>query len=144
MKHYQLTNHPVGTIREMWALSWPLMLGLLSGSLMLFIDRLLLAQYSQEAMNAGVMAGLAYWLMLIVPSSICSISEVLAGRLHGEGRNREIGSAVWQMVLVALLFAPLLWVASLFYLPLFFTIRAMRGMKVSIFNLLCSFRPYFV
>jgi len=60
---YQLTRHPVGSKSEIWAISWPLMLGFCSNSLMLFCDRLFLAHYSLEAMNAhaGAVGG---WCML--------------------------------------------------------------------------------
>jgi len=42
---YQLTRHPIGSLKEIWSISWPLILGLLTMSIMLFTDRLLLARY---------------------------------------------------------------------------------------------------
>lgn len=104
---YQLTKHPIGSVREIWAMSWPLMLGLISTSLMMFCDRLMLSWYSPLSLNAGASGGMANYIFAVVPISICSISEVLAGRLNGEGKLAETGKAVWQMVWFALMLLPL-------------------------------------
>jgi multidrug resistance protein, MATE family len=105
-KAYQLTHHPIGSKREFWALTWPLMIGLLSSTFMLFADRLLLARWNPMALNAAVTSGMAYYLFLVIPMGIVEIAEVLVGRLHGEERSREIGSAVWQMVWLAIALLP--------------------------------------
>lgn len=106
-KTYQLTQHPSGSKREFWALTWPLMIGLLSSTCMLFADRLLLARWNPLALNAAVTGGMAYYLFLVIPLGIVEIAEVLVGRLHGEERHREIGSAVWQMVWLSVALLPL-------------------------------------
>lgn len=103
---YQLTQHPVGSKREFWAMTWPLMIGLISSTLMMFIDRLFLAHFDPLALNAAASGGIAYYMFLVIPMGIASISEVLVGRLHGENRFSEIGSAAWQMVLFSLLLLP--------------------------------------
>lgn len=117
---YQLTKHPVGTISEIWTLAWPLMMGLMSTCLMIFVDRLLLAWYAPAALNAAANAGMAYYLLLVIPLSICAISEVLTGRLHGSKEPKEIGAAVWQMVWLAVLTLPLFWLAAICLPPFLF------------------------
>lgn len=102
----QLTQYPSGSKREFWLITWPLMLGLLSWTLMLFIDRLFLARWDPLALNAVVTSGLAYYLVLVMPLAIVEISEVLTGRLNGQARHSEVGSAAWQMVLFSLALIP--------------------------------------
>lgn len=104
---YQLTKYAVGSKREFWAMTWPLMLGLISSTLMLFVDRLFLAHFDPLALNAAASAGIAYYMFLVVPMGIAAISEVLVGRLHGKEENSAIGSATWQMIWFSLMLFPL-------------------------------------
>jgi multidrug resistance protein, MATE family len=82
------------------------MIGILSSTVMLFVDRLFLARWNPLALNAAVSGGMAYYIFLVIPMGIVEISEVLVGRLHGEERHKEIGAAAWQMVWVALFLLP--------------------------------------
>lgn len=104
---YQLTKYPVGSIRESLTVSWPLILGLLSMSIMLFVDRLLLSRYSVNDLAAASSSGTASYAFLVLPISIASISEVFVGRYHGEERHGEIGKPIWQMLWFSLMMVPL-------------------------------------
>ena len=115
---YQLTQYPIGTIREIWTISWPLILSLFSMSLMLFTDRLLLSRYSLVDLNSAASAGTASWMFLVLPISIVAISEVFVGRYHGEERHSELGKPVWQMIWFSVMMIPLFWMIAL-VLPFF-------------------------
>lgn len=117
---YQLTRFPIGSKREFWAMSWPLMIGLLSSSLMIFVDRLFLARYHPQALNAVVTSSLAYYMFIVIPLAIVEIAEVVTGRLHGEERHKEIGSAVWQMVLLSIFLVPIFLIIAYFAPSLLF------------------------
>jgi MATE family multidrug resistance protein len=88
------------------------MLSLLSSTLMLFIDRLFLARWNPLALNAALTGGMAYYMFLVIPMGIVEISEVLVGRLHGEERHRETGTAAWQMIWTSLGLLPFFLLAS--------------------------------
>jgi len=138
---YQLTTHPVGSKREFWTLTWPLMVGLLSSTAMLFIDRLFLAHWDPLALNAAVIGGMAYYMFLIIPMGIVEIAEVLVGRLHGEKRHREIGSAAWQMVWVAIGFLPIFWLIAAFAPLLIFHGSENINYETAYFRTLLAFAP---
>src|SRR5690349_19218751 len=104
---YKLTKHPIGSLKEIWTISWPLMLGLLSGSFMLFADRLLLARYSTAALNACATSGMASYALMIIPLITAGISEVFVGRCNGANQMQEVGKPVWQMIWLSLLATPL-------------------------------------
>lgn len=104
---YQLTNYPVGSLREVWTISWPLILSLFSMSLMLFTDRLLLSRHSIQDLNAAAAAGTAVYMFIVLPLSIAAISEVFVGRYHGQERHLELGKPVWQMIWFSLMTTPL-------------------------------------
>ncbi|MFI5344431.1 MAG: hypothetical protein ACHQUC_09450, partial [Chlamydiales bacterium] len=61
-KTYELTAHPCGSKREFWTMTWPLMVGLLSSTIMMFVDRLFLAKWSPLGLNAAVSGGMAYYM----------------------------------------------------------------------------------
>jgi MATE family, multidrug efflux pump len=94
----QLTRHPKGSLREMWAISLPLMLTLLSGSFMLFCDRVILAHYATDAMSASVVGGMVAILFLAAAIEVTSIAEVFVGRHNGADEYGKIGRPVWQML----------------------------------------------
>lgn len=94
----QLTKYPVGSLREMTALSAPLMLSALSGALMMFFDRFILAHYSISAMNAAVTAGMSVLVFQILVIGVASIAEVYVGQHYGAKEYNKVASPVWQMI----------------------------------------------
>ncbi len=142
MSHsYQLTQYPVGSKREFFSLSWPLMLGLISSSLMMFVDRLFLAQYDPMAMNAAATGGVSYYMFFIIATGIVAISEVLAGRLHGENNWKEIGSATWQMIFVSLASAPLFFLIAWLMPYILFHGTGNEENETAFFRILMMFAP---
>ncbi len=138
---YQLTRHPVGSLREIWSMSWPLMLSLMSNCIMLFVDRLLLSWHSPSALAAGANASMAYYLFLVVPMAICAISEVMVGRLHGEEKLHEIGKPVWQTVWFAFLLAVPSWLIAMYLPDLVFYHTGNEEHETVYFQILMSFAP---
>lgn len=141
---YQLTKHPVGSILEILTISWPLILSLLSMSVMLFSDRLLLSRYSIKELNATASAGTAVWLFLVLPISIAAISEVFVGRFHGEERHRELGHPVWQMIWFGVFVSPILWLISWILPSFLFFESPNRAEETIYFTTLLLFAPALV
>ncbi|MCE2983576.1 MAG: MATE family efflux transporter [Parachlamydia sp.] len=117
---YQLTRHPIGSIKECWSISWPLMLGLLSSSLMMFTDRLMLARFSSDALNATIISGVAFYTIIILPLIIAGISEVFVGRYNGASEKEKTGGPVWQMIWLSFLFLPFFLLSGAFLPTLLF------------------------
>jgi len=115
-----LTRYPPGSFRELWSIALPLMISSLSVMMMIFVDRLLLAHYSTEAMNAAVNAATFGWSFIGAWLVLGNISEVFVAQYNGAGAKEKIGEPVWQMIWVALFsilfFVPMaFWGARLFY-----------------------------
>jgi len=94
----QLTKHREGGVRELWALAYPMILAFLSGNIMMFTDRLFLANYSIAAMNASAAAGLVVVVFQYGAATITSIAEVFVGQFNGARDYRRVASPVWQML----------------------------------------------
>lgn len=140
---YKLTPHPLGSIRELWTISWPLILSIFSMSLMLFTDRLFLSRHSVTDLNAAAAAGTATYAFFVLPMSIAAISEVFVGRYHGLERLQELGKPVWQMIWFALMLTPLfLWMGA--FLPQFLFWDSPNAVKeTTYFSTLLYFAPFF-
>ncbi len=138
---YQLTKYPVGSKREFWTLTWPLMLGMISTTVMMFVDRLFLARFHPTALNAAASAGMAYLVFLVIPIAIVSVSEVLVGRLHGRGRFKDIGSAAWQMIWFGAMLAPIFWIIAYLFPYILFSGTGNEIHETCFFSTLMIFAP---
>lgn len=97
-----LTKHTQGSLRELWSLSFPLMLTSLSVMMMTFTDRWLLAHYSADAHNAAVAATTLGWALICGWIILAGIAEVFVAQSNGAGHKHKLGEPVWQMLWLSL------------------------------------------
>lgn len=91
-----------GSLKELWNMSYPMMISFLSLSVMLFVDRLFLARYSSEALNASVTSGTFSWAFICGVMTLTAMSEVFVSQFNGAQKNQEIGKPIWQMIWLCL------------------------------------------
>lgn len=108
MKYHLLTNHKPGSIKEALAIMLPLMATALSGNLIIFFDRLILAHYSLDAMNAVAIASTAIAIYQYVIWAVTSTSEIFVAEAYTRQQHNEIVRIVWQTVYLVLLTLPLI------------------------------------
>lgn len=101
----RLTRYRPASMAELITLAGPLMLTIMSGTVMLFVSRLIIAQYSIAAMNAMTALTSFIAVFQFAPIALTSISEVFVGQFNGAGRYTDIGKPVWQMIRVSLFLA---------------------------------------
>jgi MATE family multidrug resistance protein len=138
-----LTAHPSGSLRELWVISFPLMLSLLSSSLMYFWDRLLLAQLSLEAHNAATTAGSMALSLQYAFICTATIAEVFVGQANGAGKKKTLAGPVWQMNWLALFSVLFFLPAAQFGGPLLFIASASEPLEITYFSYLMCFSPIF-
>lgn len=136
-----LTRHPEGSLRELWSVSLPLMISSLASLCMIFTDRIFLAHYSTDALNAAVDAGTLAWALMAGIGMITAMSEVFVAQYNGAKQTARLGSPVWQMVWFALfsliLFIPMgIWGAQAI-----FGADRYANLAVPYFRLLMFFGP---
>lgn len=93
-----ISKHPPGSLRELVKISFPIMLMALSWNMMYFFDRLILAQYSVEAMNSAAAAAMIANIFQLSMFAIASIAEVFVGQYNGAGQLKKMASPSWQMI----------------------------------------------
>ncbi|HEY4255480.1 MAG TPA: MATE family efflux transporter, partial [Chlamydiales bacterium] len=97
-KNSTFTAHPEASFRELWSISYPLMISTLASLFMIFTDRIFLARYSLSAMNAVTNAGTLAWAFMAGFSMITAMSEVFVAQYNGAKRFEKLGTPVWQML----------------------------------------------
>jgi MATE family multidrug resistance protein len=97
-----IDQHPKGSLRQLVAVSFPLMISAMSAHIMMFVDRLILSHYSPLAMSAVAAAGLVSYIFILSVSSIAAMSEVFVGQYNGAKQYKNTSIPVWQMIWFAL------------------------------------------
>lgn len=102
-----------GGKKELLKLSLPLVLTWLSTTMMMFVDRLFLANYSLAALGAAVNAGTIAWGLAYALQFFCEMSQVVVAQYRGSKQYDKQHYPIWQMLFVVLF-------SFLFYIPLAF------------------------
>jgi MATE family multidrug resistance protein len=75
----------------------PTIFSYLSGNMMFFIGRLMLARYSVDAMSAALIAGSFVSVITWIFAAVAGMGEVLVGRFNGAKEYEKLAGPVWQM-----------------------------------------------
>ncbi len=138
-----LTRFPSGSLRELLAVSLPLMLALMSGSLMFFLDRLLLAHFSIDAHNASTSAGMIVTFLQFPFLCTACIAEVFVGQAFGAGNNKILAVPVWQMIWLSILSMFFFVPAGLWLGEAIFMYSPYPQLEIDYFKYLIYFSPIF-
>lgn len=98
----QLTKHPMASLRELFALAFPLILTTFSASLLNLTDRFMLSHFSQDAWKACSSAMNLLYLPQLGLIIIASISQAFTGHYKGAKKEKMIGPFIWQMIYFSL------------------------------------------
>lgn len=134
----KLTKSPSGSLREVVSLSVPIMLVLLSGCLLGFVERILLAKYSREAMEGSISALYLCRLFQLPCMGIALFGQVFVATYVGSKQLHRIGECIWQMIWFSLLSIlitfPISWVVA----PLFFEGTVIEHIGVPYFYMMAG------
>ncbi len=137
-----LTRYPTGSARELWTITWPLMLTTASSYLMILCDRLILARYSSNAMNAAATTGITFATFQYGFMAIVLIGEVFVGQYNGKKRYQLIGPSVWQMIWFSLFSSFVFFPVGKFFSEIFVA-KEFESFGVPYFRILMYFGPVF-
>lgn len=94
----QVKEFSTGSVKELWRVTFPLMISALSMFAMFFVDRLFLANYSTGALNAAAAAGTLCWAFILLWSTLGVMAEIFVAQYNGAKKYEKIGEPVWQMI----------------------------------------------
>lgn len=130
--------------REVLTVAMPLVVSSLSWTIMTFVDRMFLNNWSGEAMAAAFVGSIVWFAVLCLPLGVCAYTSTFVAQYHGAGHHERIGPAVWQGVWVALATTPFVLLPILFAAGLF---RAAGhspsevALESTYFTILCGASP---
>lgn len=93
-----MTIKNAGSLKEIWRITYPLLLIAMSTNLMLFADRFILANYSAQAMNSTAAGGVYASSVILAFLEIVVIAEIFVGQYKGSGKDHKVAIPVWQMI----------------------------------------------
>lgn len=119
---YQYMNKifQTGSVKELWKMSFPMMITFLSLSAMLFVDRIFLSWHSSESLMAAVTSGTLSWAFICFVTTLTSMSEVFVSQFNGANELKKIGNPVWQMLWLCLFSFAFFIPSALLLTPLIF------------------------
>lgn len=139
----QLTNFPVGTVRELWSISYPIMLSLLSSGAMILADRLYLARLSLQALNAVSEAEMFFMAIQFSLVAFAAYAEVLVGKAFGASEDDKVGRSIWTMIWFSVASLGIFLGISFFATSFLFADCPNKDLAVSYFKTLIYFGPLF-
>lgn len=136
----RLTRYPEGSVRELSAISFPLMISALASLCMIFTDRLFLAHYSLDALNAVVNAGTLSWALVCGFGTMTGMAEVFVAQYNGAGQVQRIGVPVWQMIWLTL-FSYAVFIPLSVFAPEIFSFNPTGPLEAVFFRWMMMFGP---
>ncbi|MDR1333749.1 MAG: polysaccharide biosynthesis C-terminal domain-containing protein, partial [Holosporaceae bacterium] len=91
------------SLKSILGVTLPIMISMASTFLMLLIDRVMLAAYSMDAMNAATMSGNFVCIFAFMYTGIANAAEVFAGQYNGSKQYEKLAAPTWQMIYMALM-----------------------------------------
>lgn len=74
---------------------------------MLFLDRIMLAKFGKEYLNASVTAGSVCSIFIFGAIAVVGVADVFIGRYSGKHQPHKIGHVLWQMIWFSVLLSGL-------------------------------------
>lgn len=105
----------VYSYKDIWKVSLPIMLGLLTQNVMQITNTIFLGRVGEVEFGAAGLAGIYYIAFFMLGFGFSVGAQIIIGRRNGEQKYSDIGSIVIQGMMFLLVFATLLYFASNYF-----------------------------
>ena len=127
--------------REILRVCLPLVISLSATTLMEFIDRIFLANYSIDAISAALPAAITSFLPMAFFGGVGGYAGVFIAQYTGRGDEKKIGSVLWQGIYFTLAAGLVLWLLGVFTAGPLFALAGhppgVRELEEVYFSILC-------
>mgnify|MGYP000171743760 CR=1 FL=1 len=96
------------TNKQIWSVSYPILLSLLAQNVINVTDTAFLGHVSEVALGASAMGGLFYICVFTIAFGFSTGSQIVIARRNGEGRYTDVGPVMIQGVMFLFAMALLL------------------------------------
>ncbi len=106
--------------KDIWKISYPIILGSLATTVLNITDTAFLARVGEVELGAMAIAGVFYFVLVMIGFALGTGAQILMSRRAGEGNHAEIGKLFDHTLLILTVVAILMFVFSVFLSPSFF------------------------
>jgi len=92
-----------GTYKEIWQISYPIILGSLAHSFNQLVDTAFLGHSSKTALESITLAGIYYFVFVFIAGGFARGCQVIIARHSGEGNTEKIGVAFDHLIVLAII-----------------------------------------
>lgn len=104
----QQHNDTRGSVGEMFAIAFPMMVSHGCETIMIFTDRLFLSRLGPEQMSAVLLGGLTMFMMSTFFIGLTGYTNALVAQYFGAGQKNKCGAVITQAGIIALIGYPLI------------------------------------
>ncbi len=105
--------------RQIWKISYPIIIGLVAQNVMLVIDTAFLGRVSEITLGAAAIGGIFYLCMVMLATGFAIGAQIMIGRRNGEARYGAIGKVFDHTQIFLVLLAVIVWFLLNFAAPAF-------------------------
>ncbi|MCK5563888.1 MAG: MATE family efflux transporter [Planctomycetes bacterium] len=98
-----------GGFAEVLRVAFPLILSSSALTIQMFVDRMFLMWYDQDAMSASMQAGITNFTFVALFMGTASYANTFVAQYYGAGQKDRIGPAVWQAIYFSVVAGMLMW-----------------------------------
>lgn len=98
-------DKPLWGLGELLQLAWPAGLSMLNGTIMMFVDGMMVASIGPHALGAQFVAGIMTFVPTSLGMGILTVVNTFVSQNFGAGREKRCGQFVWAGLLLAIAFA---------------------------------------
>ncbi len=131
-----------GGIADVAKVSFPLVIASIGHGVNLFTDRVMLANFSSDAMAAAFPAGLTCFTFSCIVLGVVGYAGVFVAQYTGAEQPRNVGKAVWQAIFLALTGGCIMALSTIFSREIFDWFghdESLRQMEIDYYNILSWF-----
>ena len=103
-----MQNTQQASLRELWFLSYPLIITMGAQVVMQFVDRVFLSWYSPEALGACVPGGMLAMTFAALFMGLAGYTSVFVSQFYAKNKKAAVTVSLWQGVFLSILSALLL------------------------------------
>jgi MATE family, multidrug efflux pump len=100
--------------REIVTLAMPIVMTMLSQTLMWTVDTIYLGHFSSLALGGAGLGGILTWTAYSLFNNLSRINSTFVSQSHGKGDNEAVGHYTWQVIYISILSGLILTVAGFY------------------------------